>query len=87
MNNEQRIQTIHALLTKALSPIALEINDESHLHVGHPGAKTGMGHFSVRIASTALNGLSRVKQHQMIYQALGDLLKTDIHALRIEITA
>jgi len=74
---------IRSRLTAALQPRVLEISDESHLHAGHAGARDGRGHFHVRIASARFRGLSRLAQHRLVYDALGDLLTTDIHAVRI----
>jgi len=74
---------IRERLTKALEPQVLEIIDESHLHAGHAGARDGRGHFHVRIASAHFHGLSRLAQHRLVYDALGDLMITDIHAVRI----
>jgi len=65
-----------------LHPTILTIHDESHLHVGHNGAKGG-GHFSIQITSQAFEGKTPVQRHQMIYEALGDLIKTEIHAISI----
>ena len=84
MDNANRIKQIKAKLIKALSPETLEVIDESHLHVGHDGAKDGRGHFAIRIRTERFNGINRIEAHRMIYDALGDLMKTDIHALRIE---
>lgn len=67
----------------ALEPDVLEVIDESHLHAGHAGARDGRGHFHVRIAAARFQGLSRLAQHRLVYDALGDLMVTDIHALRI----
>ena len=78
-----RIAAIRSRLTAALEPELLEITDESHLHAGHAGARDGRGHFHVRIASARFLGLSRLAQHRLVYDALGDLLTTDIHAVRI----
>ncbi len=86
-NNNQRIQRIKLCLEKELTPDFLQIEDQSHLHRGHPGAKSGLGHFAITIESDCLTGLSRIKQHQRIYKALGDLMQTDIHALSINIRA
>jgi BolA family transcriptional regulator, general stress-responsive regulator len=83
--NQQRIQQMQQLLQTALSPTELDIQDESHLHAGHVGAQTGKGHFFVKITSQAFSGVSPVKQHQLIYQALGEMMQTDIHALRISV--
>lgn len=78
-----RIAAIRSRLTSALEPLLLEITDESHLHAGHAGARDGRGHFHVRIASARFRGLSRLAQHRLVYGALGDLMTTDIHAVRI----
>lgn len=81
--NEHRIKLIQEKLTQALNPTKLKITDESHHHIGHAGAETGMGHFSVEIESPNFNGKSTLESHQLVYAALGNLMKTDIHALTI----
>ncbi len=78
-----RIERIRTTLQAALQPSALDIEDESHLHAGHAGAATGRGHFRLRIVSTAFAGLPPVQRHRRIYEALGALMQTDIHALSI----
>ena len=71
-------------LTEALSPSQLEILDESHKHAGHAGARLeGESHFSVRIVSQAFEGKSRVDRQRLVYQALSEEMKTDIHALEL----
>ncbi|MEE4244814.1 MAG: BolA family protein [Kangiellaceae bacterium] len=85
IDNSQRIVEITERLTKAFNPTQLEVIDDSHLHAGHAGAKTGMGHFTVVIGSQQLADKRAVQSHQMIYQALGEMMKTDIHALSIKI--
>ena len=85
MNNEQRIARIKALLIEKLSPSELEVIDESHLHVGHAGAKSGLGHFAVSISAKAFANKNLLEKHRMIYDALGDMMQTDIHALNIHI--
>jgi acid stress-induced BolA-like protein IbaG/YrbA len=46
---------------------------------------TGDGqHFEAIIVSTAFAGLSRVKQHQLVYAALGDRMRDEIHALSMQ---
>ncbi|MEZ5566134.1 MAG: BolA family protein [Gammaproteobacteria bacterium] len=67
----------------ALTPAVLEVTDEGHLHVGHEGARDGRGHFHVRIVSGKFRGLGQIARHRLVYEALGDLMVTDIHALRI----
>ncbi len=80
----ERVETIRRRLTAALAPIALDIEDESHRHAGHAGARDGRGHFRVRIVSAAFEGQSAIARHRAVYAALGDLMQTDIHALAIE---
>jgi BolA protein len=83
--NQQRIATMTEKLVAALKPSEIDIDDESHLHAGHAGAKTGKGHFHLTIKSEQFIGLTPIKTHQLIYGALGELMQTDIHALRISI--
>lgn len=82
--NEERLLEIKARLEAALSPESLQVDDESHLHVGHEGAKSGLGHFRVLVVSDKFQGQSPIKRHRVVYQAMGDLMQTDIHALTIE---
>lgn len=79
-----RVELIRASLQAALSPDSLTVEDQSHLHVGHAGAATGKGHFHVEIRAAAFNGQSKIQQHRAIYQALGELMETEIHALSID---
>jgi acid stress-induced BolA-like protein IbaG/YrbA len=41
-------------------------------------------HFSGIVVSTTFAGKSRVRQHQMVYAALGDLMGGEIHALQLQ---
>ena len=79
-----RIDMIREKLTAALSPVQLDIIDESHLHAGHPGARGGGGHFNVTIVSNAFEDENLLTRHRMVYDALGDAMKTEIHALSIK---
>jgi BolA protein len=79
-----RVETIRSRLSAALAPVALDVEDESHRHVGHAGARDGRGHFRVRIVSAAFEGQNAIARHRAVYAALGDLMQTDIHALAIE---
>ena len=82
-----RIERIKGHLNNAFTPTQLEVLDESHLHAGHAGARTGMGHFNVTIVSDRFTNVSLLERHRMIYESLGDLMKTDIHALSIKALA
>lgn len=67
----------------ALDPSHLEIVDESHKHAGHEGARDGRGHFALDIVSDAFAGLAPLARHRRVYQAMGEMMNTDIHALSI----
>jgi BolA family transcriptional regulator, general stress-responsive regulator len=77
---------ITAALQAALSPTALEVQDDSHLHAGHAGAREGR-HFSVRITAAAFEGKQRVARHRLVYAALQPLIDQGIHALAIDARA
>ena len=74
---------IEMALVAALAPTALEVQDDSHLHAGHAGAREGR-HFSVNIVSARFQGLSRVARHRLVYDALHSLMPRGIHALAID---
>lgn len=79
----ERVKAIENCLAAGFSPSHLQVKDQSHLHAGHAGARDGMGHFEVTIVADAFEGKSRIERHRMIYAALGSLMQTDIHALKI----
>lgn len=82
--NQARALRLRECLEARFSPIELAIVDESHLHAGHAGAASGQSHFRVRIVAEAFRGVPPVTRHRLVYAAVDDLLKTDIHALAIE---
>lgn len=79
-----RIAEIRTRLERELFPSYIDIIDESHLHAGHAGASSGSGHFNVTVVSEKFNGQSPIQRHQMVYAALDDLMKSEIHALSIQ---
>lgn len=79
-----RIAQIRACLEARFPGAELEVIDESHKHVGHPGARDGRGHFRVRIVSAAFADEGPLQRHRMVYDAVGTLMQTDIHALSVE---
>ena len=83
----KRVAERDRLLKAAFAPLTLLVKDQSHLHAGHEGAKDGRGHFDVTIVSARFDGQSRLSRHRMVYDALGSLMASDIHALRIDATA
>ncbi|HRP26562.1 MAG TPA: BolA family protein [Thauera sp.] len=79
----ETVARIREILSQQIPVIALEIEDDSALHAGHAGARDGGGHYRVYIVSAAFEGCSRVQRQRMIYTALGDMMKREIHALAI----
>ena len=77
---------IEAALVAAFAPTALAVQDDSHLHAGHAGAREGR-HFSLRIVSDRFTGLSRVARHRLVYDCLTELIPRGIHALAIDAKA
>jgi len=77
-----RVSRIEAKLRETLAPERLEIIDESSKHAGHAGARSG-GHFAVTIVSVRFEGLNPIQRHRLVYEALGELMKTDVHALSV----
>ncbi len=73
---------IERVLRDKLAPDDLVVQDDSHLHAGHAGAREG-GHYTVRILSARFAGLSRPARHRLVYDALGPLGPQGIHALAI----
>lgn len=83
----ERVTQIETLLNEAFSPSRLLVKDQSHLHAGHAGARDGRGHFDVTIVADAFDGLRPLARHRLVYDALGSLMETDIHALQIHASA
>lgn len=79
----ERTAKIEAVLKEAFDPQEILVKDQSHLHAGHAGARDGLGHFEVIIVADAFKDANRVQSHRLIYDALGDMMTTDIHALSI----
>ena len=79
-----RLERIRERIAAALAPSGLEVEDESHRHAGHAGARDGRGHFLVRVVSAAFRGQAPLARHRAVYAALGEMMTTDIHALAID---
>ena len=85
--NTERVERIRSALQAAFSPRELVVEDDSHRHAGHAGARDGRGHFNVKIRSEAFSGMPMLARHRAIYAALGTMMETDIHALGIDAAA
>jgi BolA protein len=76
--------TIRRKLTDRFAPTRLEVEDESHRHIGHEGARPGgETHFTVTIVSAAFIGHGRVARQRLVYETLADELATRVHALSL----
>ncbi len=84
---ETTSQRLERILRERFAPELLEIQDESAKHVGHPGATSGGGHFKVRIVSAVFAGRSLLERHRMVYEALGEMIGGEIHALGLRTEA
>ncbi|MEK6748254.1 MAG: BolA family protein [Pseudomonadota bacterium] len=80
---KDRAQYIRERLTAALQPVQIDIVDDSHHHAGHTSARGG-GHFQVTIVATAFAGKSLIQRHRLVYEALQDAMREEIHALSIK---
>ena len=80
----ERIDMIRTRLEQELQPAALEIIDESAKHAGHAGAASGGGHFIVNITAAAFQDKTPIQRHRQVYDALGDIMHGEIHALSIQ---
>ncbi len=81
-------EVITRKLTEALTPAALEVIDESHLHEGHAGHRQGgESHFRVKIVADAFAGKSLVDRHRLVNEVLAEELSGQVHALAIKAEA
>jgi BolA protein len=79
-----RVEKIKRLLHARLDPAKLELHDDSQSHAGHAGARQGGGHFYATIVSSAFEGKPLIRRHQLVYEALGEMMPAEIHALSIK---
>ena len=82
-----RVERLTERLQSGLDPAHLEVIDDSHHHAGHVGAADGRGHFTVLVVSQRFAGLNTVRRHRLVYEVVGDMMDTDIHALSIQALA
>jgi BolA protein len=78
------LDEIRARLAAALPDAVVDLEDESHLHAGHAGARGGAGHYRVRLVSPRFAGLGTVARHRLVYDSLRDWMPHRIHALSID---
>lgn len=83
----ERLEAMRSRLTATFTPLACQLVDESHLHVGHAGAASGAGHFRLHLVSERFEGVNRIGRHRLVYDCLRDMMQSEIHALNITAVA
>ncbi len=81
---DARVRRIRAALLAHFAPETLEVIDQSDEHAGHLGARSGKGHFAVRIVAASFAHQTPLQRHRAVYSALAELMHSDIHALSID---
>ena len=69
-----RAEDIEALIVEALPDARVEIRD----------LRGDGDHYAAKVVSAAFAGMSRVRQHQLVYKALGGRMGGELHALQLE---
>lgn len=64
-----------------VTPESIERSIAAGIACDHLEVEGDGHHFRAVIVSTAFEGLSKVRQHQLVYAALGDRMREEIHAL------
>jgi len=64
-----------------VTPESIKTSITAHLSCVHVAIKGDGQHWEAVIVSEAFEGLSKVRQHQLVYAALGDRMREEIHAL------
>jgi len=83
VKDDHRVQRIVDLLTTELDAVHVEVEDQSAQHAGHPGARAGGGHYLLQVVSPRFSGLTPLQSQRLVYQALGAMMREDIHALQM----
>ena len=63
---------------------SIEASIRAGLECTHVAVQGDGAHFEAVIVSTQFAGLTRVRQHQLVYAALGDRMRSEIHALSMK---
>jgi len=77
-----KVEQLRLALERGLTPLSLEIIDDSEHHAGHAGAREG-GHFRIRVTAAAFAGRSQLERHRLVYAAVAPLMGQGVHALSI----
>lgn len=78
-----RIEELQDRITSALGADIVQVQDDSEKHRGHAGARGGAGHYTVLVVAERFAGMGRVERHRAVYDAVGDMIPTQVHALAV----
>jgi len=79
-------EAMRAKLTASLNPTLLVVEDDSHRHAGHAGARPGgESHFNVAIDSAAFVGLKPLERQRLVHRVLAEELAGPVHALSLKL--
>jgi BolA protein len=81
-----RRERLKQRLAAALSPVSIEVVDESDRHAGHAGARPGgETHYHVEIVSPRFAGMSRIARHRLVHEIVHDEFENGLHALSLKL--
>lgn len=78
-----RIDELQRRIAGALGADVVEVQDDSAKHRGHAGARGGAGHYTVVVVASRFDGMGRVDRHRAVYDAVGDMIPHQVHALAV----
>jgi acid stress-induced BolA-like protein IbaG/YrbA len=67
-----------------VEPRSIEDSIRAGLDCTHVEVRGDGAHFEAVVVSPAFAGASRVRRHQLVYAALGDRMREEIHALSMK---
>lgn len=83
-----RLDRLRDRLTAALAPETIRIEDESHRHAGHAGARPeGETHYRVEIVASRFVGMDRIARHRLVHEIVHDEFESGLHALSLKLLA
>ena len=86
MSITSRAARLHAALAAAFPPARVDIQDDSHRHAGHGGARPeGETHYTVLVVSPAFAGMNRLARSRAVHAALDAEFGSGLHALSLRL--
>jgi BolA family transcriptional regulator, general stress-responsive regulator len=81
-----RAARMETQLKAQFAPVHFALTDDSARHAGHAGAQPGgETHYTLKLVSTAFEGLSRVERQRQVYHLLREEFDTGLHALSLDL--